>query len=129
MSDGPPHNGAEPAEPDEARLYREIIAELQQHGRTTRRRDIEAAITKTIADDNAVDRYRSPRRSGSPYALADRCIICAIQLSEAANVESYFLGFGRGNRADCRNGAAGRRLNFSLVTRQRCVGEDRTGGP
>jgi Flp pilus assembly protein TadD len=53
MSDkSPPQNSASP-ERDEARLYREIIAELQQDGRTTRRRDIEAALSQSASPASA----------------------------------------------------------------------------
>ncbi len=49
MSDKSPQKGAKPAEREEARLYREIIAELQRDGRTARRRDIEAALSQTAS--------------------------------------------------------------------------------
>jgi tetratricopeptide (TPR) repeat protein len=55
MSDGSPQNGVEPAEQNPTRLYREIIAELQQHGRTKRRPALEQAISRT-ADPAAAAR-------------------------------------------------------------------------
>jgi hypothetical protein len=47
MSAGSQKNGSKSGILPEERLYREIIAELQQHGRTKRRQEIEAAITGT----------------------------------------------------------------------------------
>jgi Flp pilus assembly protein TadD len=44
VSDGPQKSGA--SEPAELRLYREVIAELQQKGRTDRRAEIESALAK-----------------------------------------------------------------------------------
>jgi tetratricopeptide (TPR) repeat protein len=46
MSKRPLQNGAEKSERDEAQLYREIIAELQQNGRTTRRSALEEATAR-----------------------------------------------------------------------------------
>lgn len=45
MSDGPQKSRA--SEPTELRLYREVIGELQQNGRTNRRAEIERALAKT----------------------------------------------------------------------------------
>ena len=47
MTKGSPRNGAKRLERAEARLYREIVAELQHNGRTTRRPALERAITRT----------------------------------------------------------------------------------
>ena len=42
-----PRNGAKSADGAELRLYREVIAELEQEGRTGRRKEIEAALSRT----------------------------------------------------------------------------------
>ena len=42
-----PRNGARSADGAEARLYREVIAELEQEGRTGRRKEIETALSRT----------------------------------------------------------------------------------
>src|SRR5262245_56924855 len=53
MSDGSP-NGAVPPELG-AQLYREIVAELQQNGRTTRRPALENAIARTADSAGAAE--------------------------------------------------------------------------
>jgi len=47
MSAKSPKNGVKSADGPEAQLYREIIAELQQHGRTKRQQELEAALSGT----------------------------------------------------------------------------------
>ena len=53
MSDKSPQNDSNAAERDEARLYREIIAELRRDGRTSRRRDLEAALVQAANPEAA----------------------------------------------------------------------------